>query len=111
MAIFSERSKEGYLQIDHRASPGVTSTAAPNPDVPIVGGGVNFEAVTRRCSQCHQIIVFDIQRTRFVRKCLSCMEYHCDRCVAAQPPGHCETLDAVFDRVQRETEVLLKGTD
>lgn len=110
-----DRAKEGYLQIDHRDSPGITLAdlpGRPTLDVPIVGRGQNFETVTRRCSQCHRIIVFDMQRTRFVRKCLKCLDYHCDACVATQPFGHCETLDAKFDRLQHEAELLItKGSE
>lgn len=108
----SQRAIEGYLQIDHRESPGVTvDQIAPRLDAPIVGQGINFESATLRCSQCHRIVVLNPLRTRERNYCPKCHEYHCDGCTATNPYGHCLPLTAVFDRLRREAELLVKGSD
>ncbi len=109
--MFSQREREGYLQIDHRESPGVTAIAPPHPDVPIVGRGVNYQTATCRCSQCHRLILMNPLRTRPRNYCAKCNSYHCDACTATNPYGHCLTLDAVFDHLFDEAVTLVKGSD
>lgn len=104
------RGKEGYLQIDHRESPGVTADqVAPRPDVPIVGRGINFESATVRCTQCHRIGILNPDRGRTQNYCAKCHGFHCDGCMVANPFGHCFTLDARFDVLEKEALMLVKG--
>lgn len=112
MAHTSQRAREGYLQIDHRESPGIPEpNAKPHPDMPIVGRGVNFETATQRCTQCHRIVILNPDRQRPRNYCAKCDGYHCDGCTATNPYGHCDTLDAVFDRLKRDAELLVTGNE
>lgn len=78
--MFSKRSLEGYLQIDHRNGPGLSSDEMrkigwPGP---VVGGGVNFEAPTLECCHCGSQFVVNPLRTRPRNHCRKCDRYVCD---------------------------------
>lgn len=61
---------EGYLMIDHRASPGT-------PEVP---EGTVFEAATMHCSHCGTVVIVNPNRTRERAWCQPCDKYVCDNC-------------------------------
>ena len=104
--MIGQRAKEGYLQIDHRESPGVSvSDVAPAPDRPIVGAGVNYESATVRCTQCHRIGVLNPNRGQRQNYCAKCDGFHCDGCMVSQPFGSCLTLDARFDQMSARLSV------
>src|ERR1700691_5120189 len=69
--VFSERSLEGYLMIDHRESPGLNH--------PQLGPGSFVERATRNCGQCERLVVLNPKRTRDRASCPKC-GYLCDDC-------------------------------
>jgi hypothetical protein len=84
MAIHSQRSREGYLLIDNRAS-----------------GGTVIEVPTLTCSHCHRQVIVNPGRTRDREYCANCDHYICDGCGAAQRAGlACKTMAQVFDEAE-----------
>ena len=81
---------EGYLMIDHRASPGISEAMARQTGLPSRGvreGGF-LEIKTKSCRHCGTVSVLNPERTRERHSCLKCgNEYICDVCAAhtAQP--------------------------
>lgn len=77
--------REGYLMIDHRASPGLTEEAARQSglDPRYCGEGKLLEAATLTCSHCRIAVVKNPLRTRERPFCRKCMHYICDFCAAA----------------------------
>ena len=64
----SQRSREGYLLIDHSASPGTAS----------VPEGARLEASTMTCSHCNRVVLLNPMRTRDRGFCFKCNHYVCD---------------------------------
>jgi hypothetical protein len=74
----------GYLTIDHRNSPGIPDSMAPQ--VAAMGGlpvpgGVQLELDTWTCAHCNAIVVKRPGRTRPREVCRKCMAVVCDSCV------------------------------
>lgn len=92
--------REGYLMIDHRASPGVPEDVARATgfDPRYMGEGKFYEADTLTCSHCKCAQVKNLLRTRPRAYCAKCNgHYICDICaVAAQEPTYIHTS---FDRL------------
>jgi len=61
---------EGYVMIDHRASPGTVQ----------VPEGTLFEAATMHCAHCNKIVIMNPGRTRERANCTKCGKYVCDDC-------------------------------
>jgi hypothetical protein len=80
--IFSKKSHEGELFVDHRASPGLPEDAAVrlgyHPSQ--VREGVVFESATYSCSHCQTVVVMNPLRTRERAYCRKCDRYICDNC-------------------------------
>lgn len=96
----SNKSLEGYLLIDHRASPGVQGHADPaTSDLQFVPGGGLFESATITCSHCQRVVVLNPQRTRERGYCAKCDHYICDA-----PACHvdCRPFNAFLDTLQRD---------
>lgn len=107
----SERSREGYLMIDHRASPGLPEdlARATGLDPKYCGEGKVFEVPTLTCSHCKVVAVKNPLRTRERAKCSKCgYHYVCDLCAAEMnQPGY-DHLP--FDRlVEIERQVAQRG--
>jgi predicted RNA-binding Zn-ribbon protein involved in translation (DUF1610 family) len=64
---------EGYLMIDHRASPGL-------PGDPLRGEGKLFETKTNHCNHCGRVVIINPLRTRDRAYCQKCLKYICDDC-------------------------------
>ncbi len=80
-----EQSREGYLLVDHRASPGLPAdiARASGYDPRHCGEGAVFEAATLTCSHCKVVFVRNPLRTRERAKCFKCgWHYVCDLCAA-----------------------------
>lgn len=89
--MFSKRSLEGYLLVDHRAGDG---TAA-------VPGGRIFERATITCSHCQAQVVLNPSRTRERGYCPKCDHYVCDLCEGIRVrTGECRTFKQIMDDVQ-----------
>ena len=104
--MFSKRSLEGELLIDHRASPGLTAKDVAGLDVPVVGAGQVFESATNTCNHCSALIVLNPLRTRDRQWCSYCDKYICDGCAAElKRTLRCNSvssrLDELFEQIVR----------
>lgn len=99
---------EGYLLIDHRASPGITADfirqCGHNPaDFPVVGEGQVYEAATKTCSHCQKVVIMSPTRKRERATCHKCGRYICDSCSGALfQTGECRMVRATLDRLQEK---------
>jgi hypothetical protein len=93
---------EGYLMIDHRASPGI-------PGDPLMGEGKLFETKTNHCSHCGTVVIFNPFRTRDRAYCSNCDKYICDNCgLEMKLPGY--THETYRERLnQKLKELTLNG--
>jgi hypothetical protein len=74
---------EGYLFVDHRASPGIPEELARRMgyEPALVGEGKVLEAATLMCLHCNQPVVLNPLRTRERAFCMQCGGgYICDLC-------------------------------
>ena len=96
--LFSKRSLEGYLLVDHRAGGGL--------DGPLRAGAV-FESATLTCSHCQRQVVLNPDRSRPRGYCPKCDRYVCDGCEATRVAsgGECKTFKQIMDDHQ---EAVLK---
>ena len=102
--IFSKRSHEGYLMIDHRASPGIPAPMARQlgVDPRALGEHSFYEAPTLGCQHCGSAVVMNPARTRERSYCPACDRYICDWCEAArkQPDYVHRTINQIHDLLQ-----------
>jgi hypothetical protein len=87
MTVFSQRSHEGELMIDHRASPGIPEHVARawGYEPKTVGEGSLCHMATLGCAHCNAVVVLQPLRTRERASCLKCGgRYICDYCDAAR---------------------------
>jgi len=78
-----ERAREGYLLIDHRASPGIPPDQARAFGIPPerAGEGKIYEQATLTCAHCRTAIVKNPYRLRPRENCAKCgNKYICDFC-------------------------------
>lgn len=76
---------EGYLLIDHRASPGIPAGMARQMgyDPTLVGEGKLLEAAMMNCAHCNLPVIKNPLRTRERAHCMECAgAYICDGCDA-----------------------------
>ena len=103
----SKRSHEGYLLIDHTASPGTGSLAA-SPFVrqkraPIVPEGKRLEAAILTCSHCQRGVILNPQRGHSREWCSGCDHYICDNCgLIRKIDGMCRSMRVLLDRLQEK---------
>lgn len=76
----TKRSQEGYLLIDHRASPGLPADFAQKIGLggAAVGEGNVFESPTVTCCHCGVVVMLNPLRTRMRGHCQKCDAYTCD---------------------------------
>jgi hypothetical protein len=74
--------QQGYLLVDHRASPGLTEqqALAAGYDPRLSGEGKVYEADTMTCAHCKTVVVKNPLRTRDRPHCYQCDHYICDIC-------------------------------
>lgn len=108
----SKKRHEGYLMIDHRASPGITAEfirgCGKDPaDFLIVGEGKMEESATITCSHCQRVVILSPTRTRAREYCPKCDHYLCDMCgkVRAQNGGECRTMVQIIEEVQEQAAI------
>jgi hypothetical protein len=98
--MFSKRELEGYLEIDHRESPGITPELAAKVGrgtIPVLAGTI-FKAATYNCSHCEALVVINPKRTRTRGYCPKCDRYVCDLCEAELVrTGVCRPFKQVLD--------------
>lgn len=105
----SKRSREGYLLIDHRNSPGLSAADQAAIDLACQGaspvdlrGGRVHEAPTFTCSHCQTIVILNPLRTRDRQWCHTCDRYLCDACGLTYKlsGGTCRSFLDVINRLQ-----------
>lgn len=87
----SQKSKEGWLFIDHSASPGLPEHVArlAGFDPKLCREGAVFESATITCSHCSTTWNVNPLRTRDREYCRKCDHYICDHCYALTTlPGY-----------------------
>ena len=85
-SMTSLRAKEGYLLIDHRASPGTRQ----------VPEGKLFETGVYTCPHCQYQVIKNVHRIRERALCMKCMSIVCDGCAAL---GECRPfLSQYYDK-------------
>lgn len=85
--IFSQKSNEGYLMIDHRASPGLPENIArlAGYDPLFCREGKVYETATLGCAHCGGAYVKNPFRVRERASCSLCGgRYVCDTCNAVR---------------------------
>lgn len=93
----SQRSREGYLLIDHRAAPAAYG----------IPSGQTFESATITCSHCQTIVILNPDRSRERNHCPTCDHYICDVCAEIRKNTLvCRTMNAILDAHQ---EAALKA--
>ena len=80
----SLKRHEGYLLVDHSASPGLPPEIARQAgyDPRFCGPGKTYEAATLTCSHCGNAYAKNPARQRARPYCRSCDHYICDICDA-----------------------------
>jgi hypothetical protein len=83
--VFSQKSHEGYLMVDHRGSPGVPEASARRAGwEPVLVKKNSFsELKTLGCAHCNAVVIVNPLRTRERGHCYKCSRYICDYCTAA----------------------------
>ena len=99
----SKLAKVGYLQIDHRDSPGLTEDMAYRNGLGgmPVGKGQTFESDTFTCVHCTRVVIINPLRTRDRAYCAKCDRYICDMCGAEMArTGVCMPFAKIVEEVQ-----------
>jgi predicted RNA-binding Zn-ribbon protein involved in translation (DUF1610 family) len=80
--ITSRRLNEGYLMVDHRASPGLTKEESIKLGYgnQATGEGQLYETKTNHCNHCGTVVIMNPDRTRERSYCQACNKYICDNC-------------------------------
>lgn len=104
----SQASKQGYVMIDHRASPGITAefirSCGKDPaDFLIVGEGQMAEGATCTCSHCQKVTILSPTRKRDRGYCPKCDHYVCDGCETIRVlTGECGLMRKKIEVAQEE---------
>lgn len=96
----SKLSLEGYLLIDHRASPGLPKDflAKLGLSGPAVGEGASYESPTITCCHCGTVVILNPQRTRPRNHCRKCDKYVCDNPACSLD---CKPFNQVLDEAEK----------
>jgi hypothetical protein len=101
--LFSKKSHDGEVFLDHRASPGIPPELAKRlgyaPEQ--VREGAVFESATLGCPHCGACVVINPLRTRERAHCYQCNMYICDGCDALrhQPDYVHHTIGEIKEKV------------
>lgn len=107
--------REGYLLVDHRASPGIPEEVAVKigMDPKLVAEGRMLEAATLTCAHCKGVIVRNPFRLRERTTCPKCSnKYLCDLCGfrATLPDYDHMPYEAQVDQVMDDAAKGLLGS-
>lgn len=99
-------SHSGYLEIDHRDSPGLTlADVAHVPGAIAVPKGAMLERDVKQCTHCQRAVVLNPGRVRTRAVCPKCYHYICDSCERLRvATGQCVPFTAVLERVDAGQE-------
>ena len=106
----SKFQNTGYLQIDHRESPGLTNTEIRNfgSHLPPDMGRMNFETAVVKCWHCQTMIMLNPLRERHRHFCHGCDRYICNQCYAAyKATGVCKPFTKVIEEILEAAERAL----
>lgn len=110
--MFSKRELEGYLEINHIDSPGISAEEAAKAGnaTLAVPGGMKFQRATINCACCQVLVVLEPTRTRGRGYCPSADRYVCDLCESArvQRGTCCGTFNKLIDNIIEKA--IIKGT-
>ena len=85
-------AREGYMMVDHRASPGLTEAQARacGYDPRHAAEGRLLEEAILACCHCSQKFLKNLERTRPRERCVKCSgDYVCDVCaLEMRKPGY-----------------------
>ena len=111
--VISLKQGAGFLEIDHRESPGLSpADVAHVPGGVPVPGGSHFERDVKMCSHCQRGIVLEPLRTRNRGYCAKCDHYICDHCETIRvKTGACVPFRAVLDRAATIAETFAGRPD
>ena len=107
--IFRKSELDGYLLVDHTASPGVKPEEAivGNKRFLAVGEGKKLEAATRTCSHCNRVVIINPERKRERANCFQCDHFICDECgIDYNITGTCKSFKR---RAEEYLESVVKG--
>ncbi len=111
---FRKTDHDGYVMVDHRASPGIPEPQARRMglDPNLFGEGKLFEGASLGCPHCGGSVILNPMRTRERNNCRKCNVYICDLCAieAAKPDYVHRTFREVVDMVQSGRYRLIGGT-
>lgn len=109
MPVFSKRSLEGVVLIDHRDSPGITPQFAQANKVkgPVVGKNTTYESAFVVCHSCCRDVVLNPNRSRERAYCWAHDAYLCDECGAAQKAG--AVCISYSQRLAQAYEKIIRG--
>ena len=97
------RQREGYLFVDHRASPGLPEDMARRMGVP--AGSKMGEVATLTCRHCRAVVIKNPFRERERNSCPKCgYKYICDFCAAKT-----RDPDYVHTPYEKVVDAALKG--
>jgi hypothetical protein len=109
----SQTSREGYVLIDNRESPGFTPeeafAAGRGKIAKHVGAGAFFEGATETCGHwpCGRMVIKNPDRVRARGYCPKCDHFVCDQCEAERVrTGVCKPFKQGLDELR---EQLAKG--
>ena len=96
--MLSKRSREGYLLIDHRNSPGVPRELMRQAGLDLAGApGAVFESATITCCHCNAVVILNPLRTRPRNHCRRCDHYVCDNPACS---AECRPFSKTIDDAQ-----------
>lgn len=107
MSNYESRKGEGYVMIDHRASPGLPEDVARRAgyDPSQCGEGKLFETKSLTCSHCKSSVIRNPLRQRERNRCAKCAgHYICDICAfkASLPDYDHEPYEKKVERAIKE---------
>ena len=105
------KTSAGYMQIDHRNSPGMPQEYCERFGLP-VGKGSMVEMDVLQCGHCTQPLLRNPWRTRERAWCMLCDSYLCDSCdgIRREPDYVHITWRVVIQLVRSGEARLLEGS-
>jgi len=90
----------GFLEIDHRESPGIDPATLPAGFITAPGGQL-LERDTKSCRHCQRTVVLNPGRVRARAVCQKCYGYICDECEKVRAvTGQCVPFMLQLDRAE-----------
>jgi hypothetical protein len=101
--IHSKKSLEGYVMIDHRASPGIPPEVANRLGIPKDAGQGLYEGAFIMCNHCQNCIMVVIDPLKPTDRipCSGCNRYICNACEYKMKHlgERCKTFDEIADEI------------